>query len=275
MSLENLLSIGSLIGDLAGVSSAAKAQKFQKQAFKQSQAQAQGQFDSQMDESVQRRVKDAQAAGIHPLFAMGASVGASPTISGGNAQPPSGSGMGAAISRLANNLGMVAQNRASAAKDIAETQLMDSERRLLEQELSSQGRDGIKTYPYGAKPGADISFQNGKFGPHEYYSPEVPYSSSPGVRAGQIPGTIEALMPDGKKVSLISPDLNMDEISQVDYVWQRAGHKLSDLKAAIAHVTRNRKGGPNYIAPIKTKRKYRQYYPASAAPPWSPTRRRY
>ena len=43
-------------------------------------ALAREQFDAQMDESIQRRIADAEKAGIHPLFAMGASVGAAPTL---------------------------------------------------------------------------------------------------------------------------------------------------------------------------------------------------
>lgn len=41
---------------------------------------AKKQFNEQMDNSVSRRVEDAKQAGVHPLFALGASVGASPTI---------------------------------------------------------------------------------------------------------------------------------------------------------------------------------------------------
>ena len=60
-----------------------KAQRRNIRLTREQMAQAQAQFDAQMDESIQRRVKDAELAGIHPLFAMGASSGASPTISAG------------------------------------------------------------------------------------------------------------------------------------------------------------------------------------------------
>lgn len=75
--------------------------KSSRKAAKQQNAMAQAQFDSQMDESIQRRVADAKKAGIHPLYALGASSGASPTISG---QAETGSGMGDAIAQAGGAL---------------------------------------------------------------------------------------------------------------------------------------------------------------------------
>lgn len=136
MSLE-LLSLGlDFVGGLMGRSSARKQQ-----------AQAASQFRQQMDESVQRRVADAKKAGIHPLFALGANVGSSPTIS--TNQPDSS--MQTALGTMANTLNKLETNKAQAARDHAQAALFDSERKRIEQSLNAQQDGGAKTYPYDWK----------------------------------------------------------------------------------------------------------------------------
>lgn len=78
---------GSVIGGLFDRSE-------QKRSLKASQAQ----FNQQMDHSVRRRVEDAKRAGIHPLFALGASLNTSPTIMAG--QSSSGSAIGDAVRNI-------------------------------------------------------------------------------------------------------------------------------------------------------------------------------
>jgi len=198
--------------------------------FKQSQAQAQGQFDSQMDQSVQRRVSDAQKAGIHPLFAMGASVGASPTLQSGNApRVQTGSGMGDALARVADRIGQSAMNKASANRDEAEAALLNSQRKKLEQDFVSRGHDGasVTTTPY-PDPGEDVVF-----GPAEYVNPMVNTSKATGIESGTHPGTIDVMTTDGRKVNIPSPNIGLDEVAQIDYVYQRAIHKGTDVMMAI------------------------------------------
>lgn len=62
---------------------------------------AKDQFNQQMDHSIRRRVEDAKRAGIHPLYALGASVGSSPTIMAG--QSGSGSSIGDAVASIGAN----------------------------------------------------------------------------------------------------------------------------------------------------------------------------
>lgn len=115
---------GSLLGGLFGSSSSKKAQK-------KAAAQAQAQFDAQMDETIQRRVKDATKAGLHPLFALGASPGASPTahISG---QSDAGTHLAEGIANAAGIAGRAmerAQMRVlstQADKNFAEANLANS-----------------------------------------------------------------------------------------------------------------------------------------------------
>lgn len=234
MSLE-LLSLGlDFVGGLMGRSEAKKNRQLQMQQM----AQAQRQFDAQMDQSVQRRVKDAKAAGVHPLFALGASSGASPTISaqGGSS---SSNPMGAALARMASTLGVIEQNKASAKKDEAEAALMDSERARIEQEMNSRGQPGpggkgestVRTFPLP---------DSNPIGEAVYFKPQYPKSKSTGVVAGEMPGTVDVRMPDGRKVNIINPDANMDEISQFDYAYQRAVHKGADVFDWIAKEVKKR-----------------------------------
>lgn len=184
MSLE-LLSLGlDFAGGLMGMSSASKNRKAQERMNAQNLAAQQGQFDAQMDTSITRRVKDAKTAGIHPLFAMGANVGASPTLTGGTAASQ-GNPMGNALTRMANTLGVIEQNRASARRDEAQAQLFDSERARIDQDLASRGHDSPG---FVGPPQADrVSTAPVELGPATFYSPEVPFSSAPGVRAGLSP----------------------------------------------------------------------------------------
>lgn len=145
MSLE-LLSLGlNFMGGLMGKKSQDRQNRLQMQ-------QAQRQFDAQMDQSVQRRVKDAKAAGVHPLFALGASVGASPTIS---AQGESrGNPMQSALGAMATALNGLETNKAQAARDHAQAALFDSERKRIEQSLVTEGSDRKALTVFGdPKPG--------------------------------------------------------------------------------------------------------------------------
>lgn len=213
MSLE-LLELGlNFMGGLLGSSSQKSQQKAQMR-------QAQKQFDAQMDESVQRRVKDAKQAGVHPLFALGASVGASPTISAQGEQR--GNPMQSALTNMAKALGVVEQNRASAKRDEAEAALLDSERKRLEQEISngSRGLDSVDPPLPEDKPGPP------ELGPSIITPNLVPAArpADPGTKAGPpAPTHTEYKTPDGQ---VISVPMDLDEVAQVSYVAQRTPHVL-------------------------------------------------
>ena len=211
MSLELLALGANFLGGLFGQSKADKQHRRQLQL-------SQKQFDAQMDESVQRRVADAKKAGIHPLFALGGSVGASPTMHVGGGE--GGGPMQSAIEGMARSLGVIEQNRASAKRDEAEAALLDSERARIDQDLRSRGADGVKTFAYGENPTAVI-------GPPEYFKPEVPYSKEMGVQAGTQPGTVELVMPDGQVIKSYRQELGLDEIGQVVFAGQRIPYVLA------------------------------------------------
>lgn len=225
MPIGELLQFG---GQLLGAAQAQRERRRDRELAKD-------QFREQMDHSVRRRVEDAKRAGIHPLFALGASVGGSPTTTVGG---PSGSSLGDAVAGLGRNLGRrrmeksalaqsaaeIRRAEAGAARDEAEAALINSERKRLEQNLVSRGHDGATT--------VDPVLSNDPvvYGPASHEPPRVMMTKpgKPGVEAGNRPGTIDVMTPDGRKVNIPSPELGLDEVAQVDYIYQRAIHKLSD-----------------------------------------------
>ncbi len=126
---------GSLLGGLLGSSSS-------KKQAKKDRAMAQAQFDAQMDETIQRRVKDARSAGLHPLFALGASPGASPTahISG---QSDSGSFMAEGLGTAARSIakGMDPLQKAQIIKLSSAAKLDDAQAQV----LRDKERNGTQT----------------------------------------------------------------------------------------------------------------------------------
>lgn len=223
MSLE-LLALGvQFMGGLMGQQSANKDRR--ENALNRMQAQRQ--FDAQMDQSVQRRVKDARKAGVHPLFALGASVGASPTISAQGGQN-SGNPMGAALNAMASTLNSLETNRAKAARDHAEAQLLDSERKRIEQDLQHRGAgSGVRTFPL---PEDSVYKPQGVvLGDAEYVSPQVKKSQRPGVVSGTNAGRIEVMTETGQVYTLPNPDLGLDEVGQIEFVMGLPGRMWNDV----------------------------------------------
>lgn len=157
--------------------------------------QSKEQFNQVMNESIQRRVADARQAGVHPLFALGANVGATPTTTF--------SGGGGSVSNIADAYGMVRRSKrdpradalldaqigaqeAQASRDTADAMLLDAQRYKLFQDMVSQGRDTVSPVPPETVA---------KFGAHEIVPKEVTASrpKNPGLEAGPpVPSELEA-----------------------------------------------------------------------------------
>jgi hypothetical protein len=228
---SNLIGAGlSLFG--GGRSDAARLQ-----INRQNLRESRHQFDQQMDQSVYRRVQDAIRAGVHPLFALGASVGASPTVDG---TQTSGSGMGDALQQIGAMIqGLPAQragierDRAAARRDDAESAYLNSLAKRTEQGLASTGRDGqggVRTYPL---PDRD------PMGEAIYFEPEIPKSQRPGVAAGSHPSKIQLTREDGRTITIPNPDLGLDEIGQVEYVVKNVRLWATDRIEDIADWIKN------------------------------------
>lgn len=215
-----------LLSGLMGSSAESKSRKLHQQQLAQSQAQ----FDAQMDQTIQRRVADAQAAGIHPLFALGASAGASPTISSGGV-PQTGNAMGDAISKIAGQLGMIEVNKAAANRDNAEAAYYNS--------LVARGAQN------GASQGRDAGMESGEISPvlsnkpvpgkAQYVEPERPKTMATGVEAGEIPTHVRVTGPDGMSYDIVNPKLFDDITQPAFWHWavQQARHWTSEKIEAI------------------------------------------
>lgn len=206
--LNKLLGIGSGLLSLGSYFSDRKRAKSQ---FNASFNESKRQFDQQMNESITRRVADAKNAGIHPLFALGASTGISPTMSTGgvSSASPRPPDMSALLSALLETT--ADEKRANTKASEADAAFKNAQTAKLRSDTASQGRD--------LDP----------FGDATYYSPEIPKSQSPGVVAGERPGIVKIKMPDGRTIENYDPDLGLDEIGQINYAIQRARHYFADM----------------------------------------------
>lgn len=214
---------------------------------------SQRQFDQQMDHSVRRRVLDAQRAGIHPLFALGASVGASPTISYGG-----GEGPGKHLSNFGNKLAMSEAVKAATAKDYAEAAYWEAEAGRVRQEFNGKGRDanagivsGVTTFPYDISTGAYL-------GPTEPYAPPIPATQPgrPGTKAGRGPAFQEFQDDQGRVYRIFSEEMQADEINQVGMALQWTRHKGQDFHRWLTkngYIKSNPGGNPFSIRLRKTK----------------------
>lgn len=191
---------------------------------------AQEQFDAQMDQTIQRRVKDAQAAGIHPLFALGGSASASPTISVGNA--PTGSAMGDGLKALAESMGITAKNRSEARLDEAQAAYYDALTAKATSDAMSTGRD---TLGAGDQvPRLDLTSSPAGVSPLAN-SPDIGVA---GDRA--IPQHIDVQRPDGRSVRIPNPELGLDEVAQLEYIRQNTVMGLADQIEGFVDYVRGR-----------------------------------
>lgn len=178
---------GGLLDLGIGLINDSRNRKMQKAAMRQAQAQ----FDSQMDETIQRRISDAKKAGIHPLFALGASANISPTISAGGPGNASAGYRGSA--RPSSDLlkSQVAVNEAQAA-------LLNANRAKVEQDLASTGRD----------QGAIAEITTPMLRKRRTFFPEE-IKGSPQLWTRVWDNR------DKKHIWTINPDLGLDEVGQV------------------------------------------------------------
>ena len=245
---KGLLQLGARVfGGLVGAKSARRQRR-----------QAQAQFDAQMDETIQRRVADAKKAGIHPLFALGASAGASPTLSSSN----TGSAMGDSITGIAEQLGVIDTNRSQARLDEAQAAYYDALTAKAKSDVNSVGRDVV-----GDEESGEIA-------------PELPplmTSQNPTTQTGAgqprtgfadvppIPLWVETERADGSIGRILNPELNLDEISQGAFLADETRNAITNaVEKSVA--TRL---GPYFEARRRRYLRAMQYRLGNRRPKWA------
>lgn len=173
---------------------------------------------------IQDRVIDAQKAGIHPLFALGASTGVSPQFTAGSGPADALQQIGPRLdarraARVATAAGM-----ASAKRDEAEAALLNAQRKKVEQSMISRGHDalgvqdiGAATYRYGQYVEDDSHLM---YGPPEYVRPQKPKMGLTGTEAG------------------VSPmyQLKMDYKGNIIQVFASDSEEIKQIQEAIHHI---------------------------------------
>lgn len=257
-----------MLGELLNLGGSLAAASAMRKEGRRNRKQQQAQFDAQMDESVQRRVKDASAAGIHPLFALGASVGASPTLSGPDYA--GASAVGDAIARFGGRMSQrkaeaasIRQAEASAARDEAEAALINSERARMEQGLSSTGRDTMTTsqvqtfpledIPFGTATPLDVHGSPKRSASFSVVPTEHQAAGSPGTTPGVSPSRRLIVEPSGQRISIYddksgpgSEELNAFVIPALKarwiaewQIWKVRGGKGARAEAARKWILEN------------------------------------
>lgn len=157
---------------------------------------AEKQYDLQRTQSIQDRVADARKAGIHPLYALGASPAASPTI-GISGQTSVGSALGEGIQMAAQayqaskSPGKAQQQasiravNASAARDEAQAALYNSQRKRLEQQPPQQTvKPALNPMEIRIKGRPPLLGQEGSTGATSVFGPitKNPYSTTDQIK---------------------------------------------------------------------------------------------
>lgn len=204
----------SLLGGLFGKKSADKAAK-----LNAAQNERAFQFaDDQFRTSIQTRVKDAKAAGIHPLYAIGApgsSVGFSTTPA------ESGSALGEGLSRAGQ----------AAASAIAGRRMATLNERLVESQIHAQNAAAEHDQALAASVRKRTE-QAVNSGPRPNSMSTLPASATLADRAlesrpwsvsprASFPETVEAITGTGPQ-ELLNPELGLDEVGQAYYLIQKA-----------------------------------------------------
>ncbi|UDN67658.1 DNA pilot protein [robinz microvirus RP_86] len=187
--------------------------------------------------AIARRVRDAQEAGIHPLFALGSSVGYSPVLQTRSA--------GGALSSLGNTVQSIALDAEAkrsagvvspldAAQIRALTAQANRDEALAQQALSEVAKNRSAVNGSGIGRGEIVEDELLGLGPYQEQPAQVTAArpSDPSTAAGPArPGIVEYQLSDGSTVRL--PDQNAMETAEgLSYYylardwWARVGKNI-------------------------------------------------
>lgn len=229
--------IGDVVGSVIGAVSAHKENKINNQL-------SQRQFDAQMDETIQRRVADSLKAGINPLFALGYTGGASPTIHAGGGSSASPAEY---VSRGFSNLGRhlddaLLDKQADDMEFDTQSKELDLEskrlhNRILRQELESKlSKPGQDEEPAPSMQGEELLFSpvydiQGR--PRLVINQNAleADSDNPGYMSSVI-STIASGIKNGQ-IDPVSGEIRSSQMRMMldDFYYQTTGHHIKNLES--------------------------------------------
>ena len=205
-------------------------------------------YDDKYYNQLQDRVKDARAAGLHPLFALGGGGSISPTMGG-----TTGSSMGDGVARAGQAVaqgvrGFVSDKRNQKLDDMAALESaariskLNTERKLDEVELMQKWSD-LAMAETTAKSGPRQNPDGSVVVPAHAVSPggiplpsERPTSHEPNITS---PGYMTYIDDDGNERRLYHKDMQADELNQLRLAKHEGGNAWQKFKKyLIAKQTR-------------------------------------
>lgn len=222
--------VGQAAGGAAGLFGGGGGSNYWQQlGIMREQAQLQREF---AQNGIQWRVRDAQAAGIHPLYALGGSgasyspsavhVGDSGSPDLGRDLRDMGQGIGRAVAATASK-----EDRSDAAYQ-SQMRIMGLERaslenRLLETQIAASQSSLMRGQLGPGVPSGRSVDSSGVGWAYKDAEPTAPSRSHPGAEAGpkQAANRFAAVTPDGKTVvALPGKDFNFEDLSPGTVSWQ-------------------------------------------------------
>lgn len=196
---------------------------------------------------MQFAVKDAKAAGLHPLFALGTSGSSiSPSVALG--APPSGSFASSGIARAGEAIADEIRARPrrarqtrldAAAAELHSLRVLKAKGEIKLDDLEAQKRASDLAYMTQRNFWGDGDSGMGQQAMAEKL---FPLSTRTGPDLSQRPllatarqshpETVESVSPDGTRMNLLNPDLGLDEVGQAEYLRLKAiGWTVKQLHA--------------------------------------------
>lgn len=199
--------------------------KQSRKSEKRQLSEARYQFEQQRLPQV---VKDARQAGLHPLFALGGSAGASPTVTAG--QPSTGSHAGDAIARAGERYARSQGDKLAA--ELLRAQIAGEKSRTKGQEIenmaaaSELARTTQRATMGSARTIPVPEGERSTFIPVGRQAPGLAHRETESFAKQSHPKHIEMVGEHGRRKTL-NPDLGLDELAQVLYGADILGELIS------------------------------------------------
>ena len=194
----------------------------------------------QYEEGIQTRVKDAKAAGLHPLFALGGGAGGSSGVSFMSGQHPTGSGIGSGLARAGQAISAGVSGHLSRKQRAAEQAVRAP---LLAAQVRSANASAARDEAAAAATHSEIKRKEAQalMGPRpeppwdqqgrQVLGPTAARAALEGANRPTVVGPYQSPTEFARTetgVKILNPDMNMDELGQGYYALQKARGATTD-----------------------------------------------